>query len=352
MIIRPDKAYSSFHKYLTTYYYTPFSKLMTQTSSSSAPLPRGLVPVMITPFLESGEVDFPTLSQLTEFYLEAGASGLFANCLSSEMYELRTEERLAVTRYVVETVAGRVPVVATGTFGGPLQEQAEFIKQIYDTGVQAVIVITSLIVQPDESGEIFMERMYRLLDLTPDIPLGMYECPVPYKRLIDSKMLAELASTGRIVYHKDTSLDDEEVARRLKAGEGYEFGLYDAYMTNAVSSLKAGAAGLSCIQGNLFPELVVWLCAYYDQPERAEDVARVQQFFENCMDLAHTAYPIIAKYTLRKRGLPISLNTRRTVDPLTPSVIADMDALIASADKLIETLDITLVSAYAQSQVL
>jgi len=307
---------------------------------------------MLTPFLESGEIDFPGLSQLTDFYLEAGAAGLFANCLSSEMYELTSGERLAVTRHVVETVAGRVPVVATGTFGRPLEVQADFIKQIYDTGVQAVIVITSLVAQPDESDEVFMERMHQLLDLTPGIPLGMYECPVPYKRLIDSRMLAELLPTGRIVYHKDTSLDDHEVARRLKVGEGYEFGLYDAYMVNAVSSLKAGAAGLSCIQGNLFPELVVWLCTNYDQPERAEEVAKVQQFFDDCMDLAHTAYPIIAKYTLQKRGLPISLRTRRAVDAFTPTVSAEMDELLASADKLMGTLGITSVLANEQSQIL
>jgi len=325
---------------------------MTPSSRHSQPLPRGFVPVMLTPFLESGEIDFPGLSQLTDFYLEAGAAGLFANCLSSEMYELTSGERLAVTRHVVETVAGRVPVVATGTFGGPLEVQADFIKQIYDTGVQAVIVITSLVVQPDESDEVFMERMHQLLDLTPGIPLGMYECPVPYKRLIDSRMLAELLPTGRIVYHKDTSLDDHEVARRLKVGEGYEFGLYDAYMVNAVSSLKAGAAGLSCIQGNLFPELVVWLCTNYDQPERAEEVAKVQQFFDDCMDLAHTAYPIIAKYTLQKRGLPISLRTRRAVDAFTPTVSAEMDELLASADKLMGTLGTTSVLANEQSQIL
>ncbi len=324
---------------------------MTQTYHTSAPLPSGFVPVMLTPFLESGEVDFPGLSQLTEFYLQAGAAGLFANCLSSEMYELTDEERLAVTRHVVETVAGRVPVVATGTFGGPLESQANFIKRIYDTGIQAVIVITSLLAQQDKSDEVFMERMHKLLDLTQGIPLGMYECPVPYKRLINSKMLAELLPTGRIVYHKDTSLDDEEVARRLKVGEGYDFGLYDAYMVNAVSSLKAGAAGLSCIQGNLFPELVVWLCANYDQPGRAEEVAKVQRFFEDCMDLAHTAYPILAKYTLQKRGLPISLYTRREVNPLTPSVIVELEDLLASADRLMEALRIAPIS-HKQSQVL
>lgn len=300
---------------------------------------------MLTPFLESGEVDFPGLTRLTEFYLETGAAGLFANCLSSEMYELSPDERLAVTRHAVETVAGRVPAVATGTFGGPLEAQADFVKRIYDTGVQAVIVITSQLAPLGQSNTYFMERLLHLMDLTEAIPLGLYECPVPYKRLINYRMLASMMRTGRIVYLKDTCLDTGEVAKRLEVAEGHEFGLYDAYMVNAVSSLRAGAAGLSCIQGNLFPELVVWLCQNYDNANRESEVTRVQQFFDDCMDLAHTAYPIIAKYTLQKRGLPISLFTRRKVDALTPAVMAETDALLASADKLMETLHVAPVLA-------
>lgn len=303
-------------------------------SSSVGSLPRGFIPVMLTPFQETGAVDYPALAQLVDFYLEAGAAGLFANCLSSEMYELTEDERLAVTRFVVEQTAGRVPVVATGTFGGPIAQQADFVKRIYDTGIQAVIVITSLIADEDESDAVFLERMHELINLTDGIPLGFYECPVPYKRLINIEILNDLLPTGRLIYHKDTCLDDGEVARRIAAGAGYQFGLYDAYMVNAVSSLRAGAAGLSCIQGNEFPELIVWLCRNFNKAEKQPDIDRVQQFFINCMELVHSAYPTIAKYTLQKRGLPISLYTRREVGPLTPELQHDMDALIETANQL------------------
>lgn len=300
---------------------------------------------MLTPFQESGAVDSSTLAQLTEFYIEAGAAGLFANCLSSEMYELTDDERLAITKLVVDQTAGRVPVVATGTFGGPIPQQADFIKRIYETGIQAVIVITSLIADADESDAVFLERMHELINLTDGIPLGFYECPVPYKRLITTDILKELLPTGRLIYHKDTCLDEAEVARRIAVGSGYEFGLYDAYMVNAVSSLRAGAAGLSCIQGNEFPELIVWLATNYNNSARQEDVNRVQQFFVDCMDLVHTAYPTIAKYTLQKRGLPISLYTRRDVDALTPALQTEMDALIETANELQTALGIEPVFA-------
>ncbi|WP_460981055.1 dihydrodipicolinate synthase family protein [Spirosoma fluminis] len=313
--------------------------------SSDHALPRGFIPVMLTPFCDNGTVDWKGLAYLTDFYLETGAAGLFANCLSSEMYELTEAERLAVTQQVVRQVAGRAPVVATGTFQGTIDQQADFVKRIYDTGVQAVIITTNQLVRQDESDAVLLERFHRLLDLTEKIPVGMYECPVPYKRLINSTILTELLPTKRLIYLKDTSLDAAEVARRLEAGKGYTFGLYDAYLVNAVSSLQAGAAGLSCIQGNIFPELISWVCAHVHQPARREEVMRLQRFFTECMDLVHTAYPTIAKYSLQKRGLPVSLYTRRQVESLTPVLRKAIDDLMDSAAQLCEELHIELASA-------
>lgn len=303
-------------------------------------LPQGFIPVMLTPFQENGDIDFDGLTKLTELYLEAGAAGLFANCLSSEMYELSEDERIAITKHVVDVANGRVPVVATGTFGGLIAEQAEFAKKIYATGIQAVIVITSLIADADESDEIFMERMHELLRLTSGVTYGLYECPVPYKRLVTAESLGELATTGRVIYHKDTSLDIENVKAKIAATQGKRFGVYDAYMEHAVASLKAGSAGLSCIQGNFFPEVIVWLCQNYNNPEQQVGVARIQQLLIDTMPVIHYAYPTVAKYYLQKRGFPISLYTRRKVEACTEEVKAEVDELFEMVNAVSKELGI------------
>ncbi len=303
-------------------------------------LPQGFIPVMLTPFKENGEIDFEGLTKLTEFYLEAGAAGLFANCLSSEMYELTEDERIAITKHVVDVANGRVPVVATGTFGGPIAEQAKFAKKIYGTGIQAVIVITSLIATADESDAIFMERMHELLQLTPGVSYGLYECPVPYKRLVSAENLGELAATGRVIYHKDTSLDIENVKAKIAATQGQVFGVYDAYMEHAVASLKAGSAGLSCIQGNFFPELIVWLCNNFNKPTQQDKVQRVQQLLIDTMPVIHYAYPTVAKYYLQKRGFPISLYTRRKVEVLTEVEKANADELLEMVNALSQEIEV------------
>lgn len=296
---------------------------------------------MLTPFKDNGEIDFDGLTKLTELYIEAGAAGLFANCLSSEMFELSETERLQVINHVVKRAEGIIPVVATGTFGGPIPQQADFAKQVYNCGVEAVIGITSLLAKEQEPAEIFEANVAELFDLTENIPFGFYECPVPYKRIISPAQLGKLVSTGRVTYHKDTCLDINQIREKLAATAGYNFGLYDAYMAHAVESLKAGASGLSCIQGNYFPELVVWLCNHYNDEQRTAEVNRVQQFFIDQMDVMHDVYPVTAKYYLQQRGLDISTFTRRNdVGIFDAKIKMDIDLLYKNYEVLVDDLEI------------
>lgn len=286
------------------------------------------IPVMLTPFKENGDIDFHGLIKLTELYIKAGAKGLFANCQSSEMFNLSEEERLLIVKQVLKVADGRVPVVAVGNFGETIEQQADFIRKIYDTGVKAVIIVTGLIAEEHESNEVFDQKVLQLFNLTGDIPMGFYECPEPYKKVLTAEQLKKFVSTGRIIYHKDTCLDIEMVREKLTETKAYpSFGLYDAYVVNAVDSLKEGAAGLSCIQGNFFPELIVWLCKNFEESTAENKVHQVQQFLSAHMEVVHHAYPTVAKYYLQKRGLDISTFTRTKNNILSFEVKEKIDNL-------------------------
>jgi len=306
---------------------------------------KGFIPVMLTPFKNNGDIDFYGLAKLTELYIESGAAGLFANCLSSEMFELSELERIQIIEEVIKLTEGQIPVVATGTFGRDLQQQADFIKKVYATGVTAVIGITGLLADETDKDEVFEANVFKLLDLTENIPLGFYECPVPYKRLINPQLLGRIVATGRVTYHKDTCLDINQIKEKIAATKDHEFGLYDAYMAHAVESLKAGAAGLSCIQGNFFPELVVWLCENYDNELLKKEVEIVQQFFIDNMDVMHNVYPTISKYYLQKRGLDISTFTRRNdIGVFDATIEKNIDALHDRYKILCNEIEIKQVS--------
>ena len=133
------------------------------------------VPVMITPFNLKAKVDLEVVSRLIDFYLAAGVKGFFANCLSSEMYSISEDERLELTEHIVKYVNGRVPVVATGSFGLTIEDKADFARRIYQTGISAVILITGHYANVEDGDEILIRNFEKMFNLTGNIPLGLYE---------------------------------------------------------------------------------------------------------------------------------------------------------------------------------
>jgi len=291
-----------------------------ETRLRAGTLPPGgkkFVPVMVTPYTDEGKIDFNHLSALVDFYLAAGARGLFANCLSSEMYNLSTDERIGLAEHVVKQVNGRVPVVACGSFGNNLEERAEFTKRMHQTGVKAVILITSHFALETESDDVLIGNFERFFGMTGNIPLGTYECPSPYKRLLTPKVFTQLLSDNRLIYHKDTSLDMSLVRAKLELAKGNPLEFFDAHAPNTMYSLQAGARGMSAIAGNFYPEIFVWMCDHALDQAMKEKVEWMQSEITRMDNVVSASYPRSSKYFLRKRGLPLREFSRSNTTPLT-----------------------------------
>jgi 4-hydroxy-tetrahydrodipicolinate synthase len=275
------------------------------------------VPVMITPYKQNGQIDFEGVSRLMDFYLAAGVKGFFANCASSEMYALSPDERLALTRHVVKRVNGTMSVVSTGSFGNTAEEKAEFAKKIYHTGVNGVITITSHFAKADESDEVLIKNYEKFFELTDNIPMGTYECPSPYKRILTPYSFKFLLGTGRMIYHKDTTIDFDKVKAKIELSKNSKLEFYDACVANTMYSLQAGAKGMSAISGNFYPEILVWMCNNSTNPDKQEDVKYMQGQLTKTEDLIGQNYPLGAKYFMQKRGVPIEVVSRTTPGSLT-----------------------------------
>ncbi len=278
---------------------------------------KSFVPVMLTPYKKDKSVDYKGLESLTDHYLAAGARGLFANCLSSEMYDLSPEERLKVTETVVKRVNGRFPVVATGSFGKDASEKATFSKKLADTGVDAVILITSHFAASEESDETMIRNLEAYLNQTNSLALGTYECPSPYKRILSLEVLDFLLGTGRLVYHKDTTEDIEHIRKKLRLSEGSDLGLYNAHMGSAVASLRGGGAGLSPIAGNYYPEVIAWICQHAEDPAKKAEVDWLQDKLTEMESRITVNYQLSSRYYLNKSGMELEITSRRSSASLT-----------------------------------
>ena len=258
--------------------------------------PGGVWPVMLTPFTNEREVDYTALERLVEWYIENGVKGLFAVCQSSEMFYLTMEERVEVAKCVLRAAAGRVPVIASGHVSDSLEDQIIEVNAMAKTGVAAVILITNRLAKENESDEVWRDNCKKLLNgIESDIPLGFYECPYPYKRLLSMENIKWCAETGRFYFLKDTCCDIEQIKEKLNAIESTNLKLYNANTTTLLESLRYGATGYSGVMANFHPHLYSWLCDHVD----SADADELSAFLSMASLIERQYYPVNAKYHLK-----------------------------------------------------
>ena len=294
---------------------------------------------MLTPFDKEDNVDYPALEKLTEWYIAHKVSGLFAVCQSSEMFYLSLEERIKVAETVVKAADGRVPVIASGHISDEFEDQVQEVSCMAKTGVDAVILITNRLAKEDESDEIWIRNCQRLLEeIDTSIPLGFYECPYPYKRVMSVDTITWCANTSRFYFLKDTCCDISKIKEKLKAIQGTNLKLYNANTTTLLESLQCGATGYSGVMANFHPLLYVWLCENYDkaEAEQLSDLLTIASLIER------QYYPVNAKYHLSEfEALPLGTYCRVKSDiGLTGTFKTEvqmLDRLVREAEKNIVT---------------
>ncbi len=298
----------------------------------------GFWPVMITPFAAEGDIDYQSLERLIDWYEQNGAQGLFAACQSSEVFFLSLSEREELVSFVKRHA--HVPVIASGHISDSADDQLHELRQMQRAGADALIMISNRLAPQDAPPEHFRRALDTLLDgLDPDIPLGFYECPYPYKRLLSLDELKRLADSGRFAFLKDTCCDIERIRRRLEVLKGSPLHLFNANTSTLLSSLRAGAAGFSGVMTNFHPALYHWLlCNWRQKPQTAE----MLQSFLTCFSfIERQAYPVNAKYHLQAVEHVIDDCYTRTmpVDCLTPTYRDEVEQMNAAARTLLCTME-------------
>lgn len=273
----------------------------------------GIVAVMLTPFTQDDQIDYPGLERLIDWYIEHGADALFAVCQSSEMQFLSLQERTELSRRVVTHTAERVPVISSGHVSDDMVDQIAELEAIAATGIDALILVTNRIDPNNEGSETFLRNLERLMDTLPeDLPLGLYECPAPRRRLLSDEELHYCADNGRFVLLKDVSCDLATVTRRVRLVKNTSLAVINANAAIAYEAMQAGSRGFSGVFTNFHPDLYHWL---YHHAARDPDYARRLSWFLSLSAVTETlGYPKNAKIFHQRSGTFGSTHSRTVTD--------------------------------------
>jgi 4-hydroxy-tetrahydrodipicolinate synthase len=123
----------------------------------SATLPRGIVPVLQTPFAADGGIDYECVERLVEDALAGGASGFLAPAVASEVGTLTGEERSELVPFLVKALRGRVPLIA-GCSSSNAEESAQLAEAAEQAGADACLMAVP---EPGDAVEFFRRAMRR-----------------------------------------------------------------------------------------------------------------------------------------------------------------------------------------------
>ena len=284
------------------------------------PLPPlvGAWPTMVTPFDSHLQIDRGAYREMVAWYLRRRVGGLYACCLSSEMFHLDEEERLLLVREAVEVAGGRAPVAATGNLGASLEEHIHFARRVAEAGADIVMLLVPEFLDSDED----LERYYMTLAEQVDAPLGLYECPVPRSFHLSVDLVSRLARSGRFVAYKETSCEIDKIRAILAASDGTPLAVLQANTPYMLDALRAGSPGSMTIAAIWIPDLVA---AVIDKARANDpDAERLQNHLCALKLAQRSVHPLGSKYLLSKRGVPIS-SRGRAIRQLRPETLRALD---------------------------
>jgi 4-hydroxy-tetrahydrodipicolinate synthase len=133
---------------------------------------QGVFPAIITPFKDGG-VYYEGLEENINFLIDNGISGIVSVGTTGESPTLTYEEHQKVIEKTVDTVDGRVKVIA-GTGSNSTKEAVELSQFAEDVGADAVLLITPYYNKPTQEG---LKKHFGKVAESINIPIVLYNVP-------------------------------------------------------------------------------------------------------------------------------------------------------------------------------
>lgn len=205
--------------------------------------------VAITTPLTNDEVDYAAFRKHIEYLIDNNVQAIIINGTTGESPTLSSDEARELLKVGVDTVAGRVPVIA-GTGTNSTRASIELSKYAAEIGADALMLITPYYNKSNQSG--LYQHFTKIADST-ELPVVLYNVPGRTGMTIEPDTVAELSRHPHIVALKDAVGDLEYTKEVLELTEDQNFILYSGNDDNMHDFCQLGGKGLISVVGNIIP---------------------------------------------------------------------------------------------------
>ncbi len=283
------------------------------------PIFQGVATAIVTPMTKEG-VDYPTFAHLMNWQIEQGINALVIAGTTGEGSTLTDEEHRQVLKFAVETVRGRVPVIA-GTGSNDIAYAIDLTKYACEVGCDAMLVVTPYYNKATQKG--LIESFTAIADASTK-PLILYNVPSRTGCNLLPKTCAVLAEHPNICAIKEASGNISQIAELASLVRG-KMDIYSGNDDQIVPVMSLGGKGVISVLSNILPAKTVEMCdAFF-----AGNVEKARDMQLDLLALVNALFcevnPIPVKAAVAAMGF--GENTLRL--PLTPMEPQNESTLLA-----------------------
>jgi 4-hydroxy-tetrahydrodipicolinate synthase len=209
---------------------------------------QGCGTALVTPFTDRGEVDYPALRALAEWQIAERIDFLVPCGSTGEAQTLDDSERERVVAAVVETAAGRVPVMAGATSNDTARAVAE-ARRMCRLGVDYILTATPYYNKPTQAG---LFRHFTAIADASTKPICLYNVPGRTAVNLQPAVTLQLAEHPNVMGIKEASGDLAQVMQILR-GRPERFAVLSGDDWLALAIVAAGGDGLVSVASNEMP---------------------------------------------------------------------------------------------------
>ena len=215
---------------------------------------QGVATALITPLTKDG-VDYDAFKKLIEWQIAEGINALVICGTTGESSTLTDEEHRAVLKFAIDTVAGRVPMIA-GTGSNDTAYAIELTKYAAEIGYNGALLVTPYYNKTTQAG---LVAMFTAIADSCDIPVILYNVPSRTGVNIEPATYAALAEHPNIYAIKEANGNISSIVETA-ALVGDKLDIYSGNDDQIVPIMACGGKGVISVLSNVVPKETVAIC--------------------------------------------------------------------------------------------
>jgi 4-hydroxy-tetrahydrodipicolinate synthase len=197
----------------------------------------------VTPFGESGAVDYDRYQELCTFLVDNGSDGVVVNGTTGEAPTLTEHERIGLVESALDAVGERATVIA-GTGTNSTAHSIHLTEQAHEAGAHGVLVVTPYYNKPPPRGIV---EHFKAVAAATDRPVIAYNIPGRVVINIEPETMAELAEIPNVTAVKQSNADLQHARRIVELG----LDLYAGDDNLVLPFVELGGRGGVCVHTHI-----------------------------------------------------------------------------------------------------